>query len=362
MFKLFCRNFPGPLFIVVNLAIWLLLCSISAWNSYSRRIENGDTDYTFAAIFIDYLPWWIHWSWLALIIVALIGCLPYHAARRKSLIGINIIMLVVAMSVYWFATIITVSLLQYGNASLQTMRDVSVYVLKSPYHFDIIVYVAIVCIGFVRVFDRYVISEQARNRVLAHQLVQTELDALKSQLNPHFLFNTLNSIASLIRQESKNSALTALSELSLMLRKVLENQSSQMVLLTQELEFSRSYLAIQNMRFGDKIDVSINVEKGCELCEVPFMFMQPLLENAVQHSSQLESDHNPISISLSCRANQLFFEMRNRQTGQNKHKGFGIGIENSRQRLTRIYGDAFELKLTTNDGMFLTQLRLPTGD
>lgn len=362
MFKLFCRNFPGPLFTLLNVLIWLLLCTVSAWNNYTRRLDIGEADANFVTIFLDYLPWWMHWGWITPIIVALIGCLPYQAAKRKSLVGINLVMFIITMTVYWLSTIVTVTLIKYGTLSIDEMIGVSAYVFKGAYHFDIIVYVAIVCIGFVRVFDRYVMSEQARNRELAHQLVQTELDALKSQLNPHFLFNTLNSIASLIRQESKNKALTALSELSLMLRKVLENQNSQMVPLAQELEFSRSYLAIQKMRFGDKIDESITLENDCENCEVPFMFMQPLLENAVQHSSQLETDHNPIMISFYCQQNELIFKMQNLHAGQSKHKGFGIGIENSRQRLKRIYGDAFELTLTAENGLFITHLRLPTGD
>lgn len=198
------------------------------------------------------------------------------------------------------------------------------------------------------------------NQELANQLLKVELQSLKSQLSPHFLFNTLNTISGLVRLDDKNSAVKALSELSKMFRKVLENQKNQLTSLATEMEFINSYLSIQKMRFENKLAFDVVIDDPCLDAEIPFMLLHTLVENAVQHGSQLESNKNPLKLSISQDDNTLYISLTNKVSTGDDHKGFGIGLNNCRQRLNHIYGENYRLVSSpTDDGSYITQLELP---
>ena len=227
---------------------------------------------------------------------------------------------------------------------------------------DFLVYLAVLCSGYSYTYYKRSRMQTRRNQELSEQLLQVELQSLKSQLNPHFLFNTLNTVASLIRLDNKSTAIKALSELSFMLRKVLENQRHQLISLEQEVEFIQSYLTIQQMRFADKLKTSIDVDAQCLPLDVPFMLLQPLVENAVQHGSQLESDQNELKLSVYCQDEYLHVKLINKIPEKDEHKGFGIGLSNCRKRLEKLYHLDFQLSLTPiANGYFETYLCMPIG-
>ena len=354
-------SLPSPFIVLISITSFTSLSSISAWQSYNRHMNAG-LDVTYLERWLYFIPWWGHWIWIAPLLIARIQNLPYLGSKRMEMVWQQFFMFVVGLGIYWLATISTVGLIQAGNVDFNTLVYVAGFVMNGPFHFDMMIYVCVVCLGFVRLFDQYVMSEQARNKALSHQLIQTQLESLRAQLNPHFLFNTLNSICSLIRQHDEQSSLKALSELSLMLRKVLENRSKHLVTVGQELAFTRSYLNIQKMRFGDKLDEKITVAEQCKELEIPFMLLQPLLENAVQHSSQLASDSNPVHVTIEFDEPFLVITLVNRPADDSNHQGFGIGIDNCRQRLQRIYGDDFVLRLDHQGALFTTQIKIPAGD
>lgn len=361
MQKLSRTLLPSPRNIVISLITFTVLCSISAWQSYNKGITAG-IDVNYWDTWLSYIPWWGHWIWLAPLLIARIHNLPYLGSKRLEMLWQHIVMCVVTLGTYWIMTVVTISLIEANNVNFGTLVYVAEFIVGGPFHFDAMIYVCIVCLGFVGLFDKYVMSEQARNKALSNQLVQTQLEALRAQLNPHFLFNTLNSICSLIRQHDEQSSLKALSELSMMLRKVLENRSKHLVTVEQELAFTHSYLNIQKMRFGDKLDEKIIVSEGCHDMEIPFMLLQPLLENAVQHSSQLSTYNNPIHVTIKFEEPFLVITLVNRPANDNNHQGFGIGIDNCRQRLKRIYGNDFVLSLEHQGDVFITIIKVPAGD
>jgi len=228
---------------------------------------------------------------------------------------------------------------------------------------DIVVYIAVLGTGYAYSYYKSSQRHAALNAQLEKQLIKVELESLKSQLNPHFLFSTLNTIASLIRLEDKRNAIKALSELSLMLRKVLENESHQLIPLHQEINFIESYLTIQKMRFEDKIDINMNIDDACLHTPIPFMLLQPLVENAIQHGSQLESNKNKLRIEAYIKHNRLVVKLTNKVPEIEGNKGFGIGLKNCRQRMARLYNNDFELNLTKlENGYFETLLTLPLGN
>ncbi|NMP33404.1 histidine kinase [Thalassotalea sp. M1531] len=265
-------------------------------------------------------------------------------------------------SFYWGLTIIEVALIANGYVNIQVLEESVAQLLLSPLHMDLLVYLAVLCSGYSFTYYKRSRQQTIRNKELSEQLLQVELQSLKSQLNPHFLFNTLNTIASLIRLDDKRHAIKALSELSFMLRKVLENQRHQLISLEQEVEFIQSYLTIQKMRFSHKLKTSVNIDNECLPLEVPFMLLQPLVENAVQHGSQLESDENELKLSIYCRDNYLHVKLINKIPEKDEHKGFGIGLSNCRKRLEKLFELDFQLVLTPlESGYFETYLCMPIG-
>lgn len=240
--------------------------------------------------------------------------------------------------------------------------SISHYFVNKYWYFDLPFYFSILAIAFTRHFYVVALTETQRITELEAQLVNTELNALKSQLNPHFLFNTLNSVSGLIRLDKKADANNALSELSSMLRAVLENQRKKLIPLHREMDFIGSYLSIQKLRFGEKLDIEVEVEEQAKQELVPFMILQPLVENAVQHGSQMESDKNTLRLQVKKNVDSVEITLVNKVPENGEKNGFGIGLENCRQRLSRIYPNNFELTLNSlPNRYFETFLKIPTG-
>ena len=191
---------------------------------------------------------------------------------------------------------------------------------------------------------------ELRSSALEKQLVEAHLSALKMQLQPHFLFNTLNAIMVLIRQHRSGDAEEMLGRLSVLLRCVLEEVQSQEIPLSRELEYLRLYLAIEEVRFQDRLRVEIAADPETLDAAVPHMGLQPLVENAIRHGIGRSSSAGLVGISAR-RVNQSL-EIRIKDDGPGLRADDagtrGIGLANTRARLAQLYGDA--ARLTVENG------------
>jgi len=144
-----------------------------------------------------------------------------------------------------------------------------------------------------------------------------------------------------------------------MFRGVLENQNQQLTSLKNEMDFIDSYLAIQKLRFENKISLQLDIAENCMEAELPFMLLHTLVENAVQHGSQLESDENIMLLKVSSVDNRLNINLLNKASKSDDHKGFGIGVSNTRDRLEKLY-KVYRLDLCAKrGGFFETTLAIP---
>lgn len=362
MLKTFWKNIPGVWFWVANIVFWMFLTCMATENTYQQMVEKGRLASWFI-IWWKYIPWWMLWALVAPFVVAASKSITFKSGHLVSFIFKNIAVAVLFMGTYWLLTILLSIAIEYDGLTLANWISAYQVWARSLLHIDLIVYLAVLSLGYTISYYQSSKDEQLRNEKLARQLVQVELKALKAQINPHFLFNTLNTIASLIRLDRKSLAVSALTELSSMLRKVLEQQASPLTTVEQEIDFINSYLAIQQMRFENKLDVQLDIDPACLTCDIPFMLLQPLVENAVQHGSQLESDNNLLSLTVSQYFNRLKVELVNKVQEKSEHKGFGIGIKNCRERLDKIYQGKFTLSLQPLDNdYFKTTLLIPLGD
>jgi LytS/YehU family sensor histidine kinase len=186
---------------------------------------------------------------------------------------------------------------------------------------------------------------------LKHRLSQSQLDTLKWQLQPHFLFNTLNAIAGLIH-EDPDKADTMVCQLSVLLRGVLEEHEAQQVSLKRELELLRAYLAIEQVRFDDRFQVVENIDPACLELLVPVLLLQPLVENAIRHGLAPRSGKGTLHLSASRNGKQLSLSIEDDGIGPESRdstptaKGFGIGLANAQARLEALFGPrGFQLQM-----------------
>lgn len=196
---------------------------------------------------------------------------------------------------------------------------------------------------------------------LRAQVAQAQLGALKMQLQPHFLFNTLNAIVVLVRQGRQSKAEEALTRLSDLLRAVLDDLDAQEVPLSRELEYLRLYLAIEQMRFSDRLKVRIEADPEVLDALVPQLALQPIVENAVKHGISRCSASGSIEINVSRMGDMLEVTISDDGPGfshEQVTRGHGVGLSNLRARLLRLYGAAAQLGIESKQGTVVT-LRVP---
>jgi len=196
---------------------------------------------------------------------------------------------------------------------------------------------------------------------LAGRLSEAELLTLKSQLQPHFLFNTLNAIAAYVRHEPE-VAEEMLARLSTLLRLVLESSGRQEVAFERELEAARHYLAIHEVRFGGRLSVAFDVDPELGGIMVPAMLLQPLVENAVVHGVAAVPGPGRIDVGAHRRGGRLHLSVRNRSDARvapGRTRGSGLGLANTRARLQQLYGPAHRLELVTGEHGAEVELELP---
>jgi two-component system LytT family sensor kinase len=202
--------------------------------------------------------------------------------------------------------------------------------------------------------EREALELKIHSSQLAEQLTSSQLSALKMQLHPHFLFNTLSAIMVLVRQGKGREAETMLSRLSDLLRHTLDDVETQEVPLWRELDFLRLYLSIEQVRFEDRLLVRIDAGPEVSDALVPHMALQPLVENAVRHGLGQSEEPVLIHISVSSMNGHLTLTVTDDGPGcpTPVFEEKGIGLTNTRNRLQRLYG---------SEATLLMENRVPRG-
>lgn len=208
---------------------------------------------------------------------------------------------------------------------------------------------------------RHMLRRKRESEELRARLQQTELLLFRAQLEPHFLFNTLNSIASLVRLERPAAAVDALHHLSSLLRGVLEVGQRQVMPWRWEHEFAQTYIALQKLRFADRLDVRIDAPDVPPLAPVPILLLQPLLENAIVHGPLADGSRCQVSVTLRPRAGRLELEVVNEVASRPADQTHGVGLQNIRARLAALFGDDCELSYGRDGARFVVRVAFPIG-
>jgi two-component system, LytTR family, sensor kinase len=234
-----------------------------------------------------------------------------------------------------------------------------------------IIYIGVLSAGFARdYFLRYRARErdtarlQSDTALLMTQLAEARLSALNAQLNPHFLFNTLNAVSSLVERDPRGVR-RMIARLSELLRYTLNGGSDNEVVLAQEIAFLERYLEIMQIRFQGQLEIEIQIGDDARDALVPSLILQPLVENAVKHGVDKVSDRGKIRIQARREVERLVLTVSDNgpgpsrtespdngeQEGEGERDGErGVGLDNIRQRLEQLYGSAQSLSLTESPG------------
>jgi hypothetical protein len=197
---------------------------------------------------------------------------------------------------------------------------------------------------------------------LEKQLSTAQLRALQMQLEPHFLFNTLNSITTLVELGRQAEAAEMLGHLNAILKSTLKRTSPEKVPLSQELEIVENYLAIEQVRFADRLHVEIKVDPTALDSLVPCFLLQPIVENAIRHGIAHCVDDGVVEAAARRDGNRLRLEIRDSGARLNGHakRGNGIGLKNTRERLAHFYHETYEMVARPLDaGGFEVAITIP---
>ena len=226
---------------------------------------------------------------------------------------------------------------------------------------DLMVYIAVLAASFARTyFLRYRARQEEAARLQA-ELAEARLSALQSQLNPHFLFNTLHAVSSLVERDPRGVR-RMIARLSDLLRFTLERTDQQEVALEQELAFLERYLEIMQIRFQGRLQVHTHLDAGVTDALVPTLILQPLVENAVKHGVSKVDASGRIEISARRVGDRLVLAVRDNGPGLDGGDAGdeGVGLRNTRARLEQLYGGAQSLTLREPpEGGLIAEVTLP---
>ncbi|AWI26138.1 sensor histidine kinase [Flavobacterium pallidum] len=233
------------------------------------------------------------------------------------------------------------------------LRHVDVGEIILPFLFKyfayIITYFLIIGIVNIYVYMESLQAAELQKKELEFQLALSQLQTLRMQIHPHFLFNTHHSIIALITKKENDKAAKMLSKLSDLLRTTIEKQEAEFVPLAEEINTAELYLGIQLIRFNERFTYHKNIAPETEKCLIPYFILQPIIENAVIYGIEKTENDAFITINSDVESSRLVIEVINTGLLGHEHKGFGIGIANIKSRLQQYYGNQSAFELRQND-------------
>ena len=241
----------------------------------------------------------------------------------------------------------------YGNFFIQT--------IKSRFIIGLLFYFLLTAFYYIVIYYSDFQERLVKETELKNLITQAELRSLKFQINPHFIFNSLNSMSALTEIDPKK-AKQMIIKLADFLRYTLANNDRQKNSLNEELKNIKLYLDIEKIRFEDKFEYVEELQEQCGKTEIPSMILQPLFENAIKHAVYETLDK--VIIKLTCKKQDIFLKIsiNNNFEGESHKKGAGVGLKNIRDRLALIYRQDNLMEVKKENGNFTVNIYIPIED
>jgi two-component sensor histidine kinase len=334
----------------IIVGFWLFFGLLNGTQLYLGIRMEGMKISFWRAFGTDFLSWLI-WIPATPIVLAMGRRFPIERGKLWRGLPVHLVVCVlISLAHFAFATEVYQILLPFGPPRTpRSFFEMFTGRAMSQFHLDLLIYAATIGMGYAVSYYFRFREREFRAAQLETQLAQAQLQTLKMQLHPHFLFNTLNGIAGLVRDSRNKAAVDMLAGLSDLLRYTLENAGKQEVPLKEELEFLELYLDIQQMRFSDRLKVEMHVEPEVLDALVPNLILQPLVENAIRHGISRRAACGVVGISAQRDNGSLRIRIYDDGPGLKRDDGAGmvegVGLSNTRARLKQLYGERHEFTL-----------------
>jgi len=337
--------------------VWTLLGVSFALGTYLGAIQNG-VHIEWKRTILGYLSDFYLWG--------LLSPLIFRLARRFELrdrFPRNVLLHMASSVVLSFVVLSAAAVIYWYLGSPNLTRSPTLLALWrnnafSAYYFHqgLTIYWTTLVVAHALHYYRELREEEVRTERLAAQLAQAQLQALKMQIHPHFLFNTLNSISALLHKDLE-VADVMIARLGDFLRLTLKRSDAETIEFSQELEFLRCYLDLERTRFEDRLVVEMEIEPQVLNLLVPNLILQPLVENAIRHGVSRQTTAGHLIIRACKNADRFVMQVEDNGPGlETNPNGNGIGLSNTRARLQQFYGGdyAFEIANNRSRGVIVT--------
>lgn len=344
-----------------NIAAWTVAGFFFASQLYFLYPIASGREMSFTRALLINLPFYYLWALVTPAILGLARRFPIERTGWKKPLLIHLAASTILSAVQLFLAGAVLQAL--GGATLSradSFWTTLAQFFRLNFHANVLTYWALVGLAWgTDTYAKYRDRELAASR-LQTQLAQAELGALKMQLQPHFLFNTLNAIAALLKT-NPDAAEGMILQLSDFLRVTLNNTGRPDVTLREELEFLERYLAIEKTRFQDRLSTRFRILTEVLDARVPNLLLQPLVENAIRHGIARDRRAGRVEVSATHEKGRLLLRVTDDGPGAPPGRVVeGIGLTNTRERLRHLYGDACSLEYgNAPGGGFCVSLSLP---
>ncbi len=341
-----------------NFLIWSIVAVFTATQLYLRiRLGEGTANW-WALLKVQLWVWWI-WGVITPLVFWLGDRFRVDKTSIWKMILIHLPIAVVIVCFYLAVYSVIWNLESQGNIALAEFWSIFATLFTNLFHWHFFIYMAIIGIVHARSYYMESRDRALKSVQLEKQLLQSQLNFLKMQLQPHFLFNTLNGIVSSIHQGKTTVAANMTTELSELLRISLSGTDRQIITLKEELRHVKTYLNIEKFRFKELV-VDYQIPDEILEIEVPNFFLQPIVENAIKHGISQKASAQKISLSAAIKAQSICFKVDN-EGPELKTSQDGIGLSNIKKRLHVLFGEEGRLNIHSNENGTTVEIEIPVA-
>jgi signal transduction histidine kinase len=298
------------------------------------------------------VPSWGAWGLLAPAVLWLAAAVPPD--RRGRWLAVHVPAALAASALHGTVSGLLAAWAQpWGPHKVEPLLPLITGRIRASLHFELLTYFVILGAAYAVDYRRRFRDRELRTAQLEGRLAEARLESLRLQLQPHFLFNALHTVAGLVRQGENAAAVEMLARLSGLLRATLDGGGRALVPLSEELALADHYLSIQEVRFADRLRVERAIDAGLLGAEVPPFLLQPLLENALRHGLGLKARSGWLRLVAERTAGGLTLEVHDDGRGLAADGDVpveGVGLANTRARLEQLFGAAARLELLAREG------------
>jgi two-component system, LytTR family, sensor kinase len=286
--------------------------------------------------------WWT-WGLLTPLIIAVDRRLPFNSHQMGRRIAVHLLLSPVFTTLYIYLGPVVMTVMG-GLAWPRLIRLMNLQMLmnslRGMFLWSVLVYCLIVGVWQAHLYFQHYLSSELRMERLERNFSEARLNALRMQLDPHFLFNALNTISSQVERDPR-LARQMIEHLGDLLRLSLENKDRQEVLLMEELAFLDSYLAIQRIRFGDRLHIAMEIAPEVKYASVPCLMLQPLVENAIRHGLWPRASGGTVTVSAQRLDGKLEIRVADDGVGLppawSLQESAGLGLSVTRERISSLH-------------------------